>query len=156
MSQTNSTVEERIVEMRFDNKQFESGVKQTMSTLDKLKEKLVFKNDVKGLDNIQNSINRIDLSVAMRGIDAFQQKLSGLQIFGKRIVENLADDFYGAIKKVENGIRGVFQQISTGGANRALNIEQAKFQLEGLHIAWEDIKGDIDYAVSGKYRSEMI
>lgn len=149
MPQTNSTVEERIVEMRFDNKQFESGVKQTMSTLDKLKEKLVFKNDVKGLDNIQNSINRIDLSVAMRGIDAFQQKLSALQIFGKRIVENLADDFYGAIKKVENGIRGVFQQISTGGANRALNIEQAKFQLEGLHIAWEDIKGDIDYAVSG-------
>lgn len=146
---TNSTVEERIVEMRFDNKQFESGVKQTMSTLDKLKEKLVFKNDVKGLDNIQNSINRIDLSVAMRGIDAFQQKLSALQIFGKRIVENLADDFYGAIKKVENGIRGVFQQISTGGAKRALNIEQAKFQLEGLHIAWEDIKGDIDYAVSG-------
>lgn len=149
MQQTNSTVEERIVEMRFDNKQFESGVKQTMSTLDKLKEKLVFKNDVKGLDNIQNSLNRIDLSIAMRGIDAFQQKLSGLQIFGKRIVENLADDFYGAIKKVENGIRGVFQQISTGGANRALNIEQAKFQLEGLHIAWEDIKGDIDYAVSG-------
>lgn len=149
MPQTNSTVEERIVEMRFDNKQFESGVKQTMSTLDKLKEKLVFKNDVQGLDNIQNSINRIDLSVAMRGIDAFQQKLSALQIFGKRIVENLADDFYGAIKKVENGIRGVFQQISTGGANRALNIEQAKFQLEGLHIAWEDIKGDIDYAVSG-------
>lgn len=149
MQQTNSTVEERIVEMRFDNKQFESGVKQTMSTLDKLKEKLVFKNDVKGLDNIQNSINRIDLSIAMRGIDAFQQKLSALQIFGKRIVENLADDFYGAIKKVESGIRGVFQQISTGGANRALNIEQAKFQLEGLHIAWEDIKGDIDYAVSG-------
>lgn len=148
-TQTNSTVEERIVEMRFDNKQFESGVKQTMSTLDKLKEKLVFKNDTKGLDNIQNSINRIDLSVAMRGIDAFQQKLSALQIFGKRIVENLADDFYGAIKKVENGIHGVFQQISTGGAKRALNIEQAKFQLEGLHIAWEDIKGDIDYAVSG-------
>lgn len=150
MSQAvNSTIDERIVEMKFDNKQFESGVKQTMSTLDKLKKKLVFKNDVKGLDNIQNSINRIDLSVAMRGIDAFQQKLSALQIFGKRIVENLADDFYGAIKKVENGIRGVFQQISTGGAKRALNIEQAKFQLEGLHIAWEDIKGDIDYAVSG-------
>lgn len=148
-SQTNSTVEERIVEMRFDNKQFESGVKQTMSTLDKLKEKLVFKNDVKGLDNIQNSLNRIDLSVAMRGIDAFQQKLSALQIFGKRIVENLADDFYGAIKKVEQGIKGVFNQISTGGSRRAQNIEQAKFQLEGLGIAWDDIKGDIDYAVSG-------
>ena len=149
MPQTNSTVEERIVEMRFDNKQFESGVKQTMSTLDKLKEKLTFHNDAKGIEQIQNSVNRLDFSVAMRGLDGFTQRLSALQIFGKRIVENLADDFYGAIKKVENGIRGVFQQISTGGANRALNIEQAKFQLEGLHIAWEDIKGDIDYAVSG-------
>lgn len=149
MPQTNSTVEERIVEMRFDNKQFESGVKQTMSTLDKLKEKLTFHNDAKGIEQIQNSVNRLDFSVAMRGLDGFTQRLSALQIFGKRIVENLADDFYGAIKKVEQGIRGVFQQISTGGANRALNIEQAKFQLEGLHIAWEDIKGDIDYAVSG-------
>lgn len=149
MPQTNSTVEERIVEMRFDNKQFESGVKQTMSTLDKLKEKLTFHNDAKGIEQIQNSVNRLDFSVVMRGLDGFTQKLSALQIFGKRIVENLADDFYGAIKKVEQGIRSVFQQISTGGANRALNIEQAKFQLEGLHIAWEDIKGDIDYAVSG-------
>lgn len=149
MPQTNSTVEERIVEMRFDNKQFESGVKQTMSTLDKLKEKLVFKNDTKGIDNIQNSLNRIDLSVAMRGIDAFQQKLSGLQIFGKRIIENLADDFYGAIKRVESSIQGVFRQINEGGARRALNIEQAKFQLKGLGIAWDDIKDDIDYAVSG-------
>lgn len=150
MSQAvNSTIDERIVEMKFDNKQFESGVKQTMSTLDRLKAALHFDTDTKGIEKIQNTFNNFNLTNAMGAVDAFSQKLSALQIFGKRIVENLADDFYGAIKKVENGIRGVFQQISTGGANRALNIEQAKFQLEGLHIAWEDIKGDIDYAVSG-------
>ena len=150
MSQAvNSTIDERIVEMKFDNKQFESGVKQTMSTLDRLKAALRFNTDTRGIEKIQNTFNNFNLTNAMGAVDAFSQKLSALQIFGKRIVENLADDFYGAIKKVENGIRGVFQQISTGGANRALNIEQAKFQLEGLHIAWEDIKGDIDYAVSG-------
>ena len=150
MSQAvNSTIDERIVEMKFDNKQFESGVKQTMSTLDRLKAALRFNTDTRGIEKIQNTFNNFNLTNAMGAVDAFSQKLSALQIFGKRIVENLADDFYGAIKKVEQGIRGVFQQISTGGANRALNIEQAKFQLEGLHIAWEDIKGDIDYAVSG-------
>lgn len=150
MSQAvNSTIDERIVEMKFDNKQFESGVKQTMSTLDKLKEALHFNTDTKGIEKIQNSFNNFNLQAPMAAVDAFSSKLSALQIFGKRIVENLADDFYGAVMKVKSAITGVFNQISTGGANRALNIEQAKFQLEGLHIAWEDIKGDIDYAVSG-------
>ena len=30
------TVDERVVEMRFDNKQFESGVQTSLSTLEKL------------------------------------------------------------------------------------------------------------------------
>lgn len=150
MSQAvNSTIDERIVEMKFDNKQFESGVKQTMSTLDRLKAALHFDTDTKGIEKIQNTFNNFNLQAPMAAVDAFSQKLSAMQIFGKRIVENLADDFYAAIMKVKSGITAVFNQISTGGANRALNIEQAKFQLEGLHIAWEDIKGDIDYAVSG-------
>ena len=51
MSQAvNSTIDERIVEMKFDNKQFESGVKQTMSTLDRLKAALHFDTDTKGIE----------------------------------------------------------------------------------------------------------
>ena len=37
-----SGIDQRIVEMQFDNKQFESGVKTTISTLDRLKQKLNF------------------------------------------------------------------------------------------------------------------
>ena len=143
------TVEERIVEMRFDNKQFESGVKQTMTTIDRLKESLKFNNATEGVEKIQNSFNRLDFSIATRGLDNFKVRLSGLQVFANRIIENLADSLYGAIQKVNNGLTAVFRQINEGGAARAQNIEQAKFQLEGLGVAWEDIKGDIDYAVSG-------
>ena len=35
-----TTIDEKVVEMRFDNKHFESNVKETMSTLDKFKQKL--------------------------------------------------------------------------------------------------------------------
>ena len=35
-----TTIDERVVEMRFDNRQFEAGVKTSLSTLDKLKEGL--------------------------------------------------------------------------------------------------------------------
>lgn len=150
MSQAvNSTIDERIVEMKFDNKQFESGVKQTMSTLDRLKAALHFDTDTKGIERIQNKVNNFDFSLISRGIDNFQVRLSGLEVFANRIIENIADGVYGAIQKVTHALTGVFRQIDEGGARRAQNIEQAKFQLEGLGIAWDDVKGDIDYAVSG-------
>ena len=42
------TVDERVVEMRFDNKQFESNVQTSLSTLDKLKKSLDMNGATKG------------------------------------------------------------------------------------------------------------
>lgn len=44
------TIDERIVEMRFDNKQFEEGVQTSLSTLDKLKKGLDLDGAAKGLE----------------------------------------------------------------------------------------------------------
>lgn len=46
------TIDQRVVEMRFDNKQFESNVATSMSTLDKLKAKLRLGDSAKSFDNI--------------------------------------------------------------------------------------------------------
>lgn len=143
------TIEERIVEMKFDNKQFESGVKETRKTIEQLNKDLEFRNASQGIQNVQNAFNSLDLSVMLKGFENFKTQLSGIEIFTKRIIENLADSLYSGIQKLNSGLTSVFRQISEGGARRAQNIEQAKFQLEGLGVAWEDIKGDIDYAVSG-------
>ena len=43
-----TTIDERVVEMRFDNRQFEAGVKTSLSTLDKLKEGLDLDGAAKG------------------------------------------------------------------------------------------------------------
>ena len=53
----------------------------------------------------------------------------------------------GAISKVTSKLTGVINQIKVGGANRAQNIAQAKFMLEGLGIEWAKIEGDISYGV---------
>lgn len=55
-------VDERIVEMQFDNKQFESGVSQTLKSLDKLHESLKFEGISKSVSAIQNGINRLDIN----------------------------------------------------------------------------------------------
>ena len=55
-----STVDERIVEMRFDNKDFEKGVAQTIKSLDSLKENLKFddaaKSSLTSLEDKKNSV----------------------------------------------------------------------------------------------------
>ena len=59
---TTKTVDERVVEMRFDNKQFESGVKQSMSTLEKFEDSLNLTGATKGFEELSKSANKIDLS----------------------------------------------------------------------------------------------
>lgn len=57
-----TTIDEKVVSMKFDNKDFESNVKTSMSTLDKLKNALTFKGAEKGLQNVSKAANSIDFS----------------------------------------------------------------------------------------------
>ena len=140
-------VDERIVELKFDNKQFEQETAKTMSTLDKLKEKLSFKNASSGAEQLQKAVANINVNPIIQGIDTIETKMGALSVAGKRIVENLTDWAMSGINKIISKLNGPLNQIITGGKSRAQNIEQAKFQLEGLKVAWEDIQEDINYGV---------
>lgn len=140
-------VDERVVELRFDNKQFEQETAKSMSTLDKLKEKLQFKNAQSGAEQLQKAVANINVNPIVQGIDALETKISALGIAGKRVIENLVDWAMSGVQSIIHKLNAPINQIITGGKTRAQNIEQAKFQLEGLHVAWEDIEGDINYGV---------
>lgn len=56
-----SAVEDRIVSMKFDNRQFEPAARTSMSTLDRLKAALNFSGSGKGLNDLQNAANRFSL-----------------------------------------------------------------------------------------------
>lgn len=57
-----SSIDERVVRMEFDNKQFESCVSTTMSTLEKLKESLRFRDSTAGFDDIQKASSNLNFS----------------------------------------------------------------------------------------------
>lgn len=147
-NQTNSQVEERIVSMRFDNKQFEQGVKTTMNSLKNLETATKFKNSASSIDNLQKSLDSINLNGATVQINNFETRLTALQVFAKRTIEKFTDAFWKKVGEIKHGIDGVFRQIEEGGERRAQNIAQAKFQLEGLGVAWNDIEKDISFAVN--------
>lgn len=71
-------VDERIVEMQFDNRQFERGVSQTISSLDRLTDALRFEGVGDSVRGIQNGINRLDFSPISNGVSALEGTLTSL------------------------------------------------------------------------------
>ena len=68
------TVDERVVEMRFDNQNFEKNVSTTMSTLDKFKKSLNLTGASKGLENINSAANRINMSGLSGAVETVHAK----------------------------------------------------------------------------------
>lgn len=139
-----SSVDERVVEMRFDNKDFEPGAKTTLSTLEKLKQALKFDAETKGLDNLGGAINGLDVSRLTAGVESLQSRFSTLGIVGMRVISNLTDSVMNLASKA---IKFLSSGIIQGGYSRASNIENAKFQIQGLGYEWSQLEKQIDFAV---------
>ena len=75
------TIDERVVSMQFDNKQFETNVRTSMNTLDKLKQSLNLTGAAKGLDSINAAAKSCNLSPLANSIDTVKLKFSAMQVF---------------------------------------------------------------------------
>jgi len=130
------TVDERVVEMRFDNKQFESNVQTTMGTLEKLKSKLNFKGAEEGFESINNAAKTTDLSPLINGIQGVENAFSASGVFIKKTIENITDDIYSAVKNVINSLTAISQysieNISAGFAEYEETIDSVQVMLNSL------------------------
>ena len=86
-----TTIDRKVVEMRFDNKDFENKVKGTLSTLDKLKEKLNLSGASKGLENITNLASKFNLTGMTNAIESVRSGFSALEIMGMTALANLTN-----------------------------------------------------------------
>lgn len=139
-----SSIDERIVKLGFDNGKFEAGVSKSMSTLDKLEEKLKFKHADEGTKNIQRAFDGFDFSVMSRGIESLEKRFSTMGIAGMNVVNKITDSIIGAAKQIESATIG---QIKAGGWSRAMNLANAQFQIEGLGEDWNEMQKAISYGV---------
>ena len=86
-----TTIDERVVSMQFDNKHFEKNVNQSMSTIDKLKQKLNFKDSAKSLETISEAAEQVDVDKLGKSADEVSKKFSALEIVGITVLANLAN-----------------------------------------------------------------
>ena len=86
-----TTIDQRVVEMQFDNRNFESNVSTTMSTLEKLKQRLNFSGASKGLENINAAADKCDMSTLSNAVETVRTKFSALQIMGITALTNITN-----------------------------------------------------------------
>ena len=130
-------VDERIVEMRFDNKQFESNVSQSMSTLQKLKQSLNLKGASQGLNNLNIAAKRVDMSPLGRGVEAVSMKFSAMQIMATTALVNITNQAVNAGKRIVSAltidpVRSGFKEYET--QINAVQTILANTQKEGATI----------------------
>ena len=106
------TIDERVVSMQFDNRQFEKNVSTTMSTLDKLKQKLNLEGASKGLENVNTAAKKIDFSGMVAGIDAVSVKFSHMQMTIQHQIDRIVDSAINAGKRLVKSLS--VDQITAG------------------------------------------
>lgn len=107
-----TTIDERVVEMRFDNKQFESGVSTTMSTLDKLKAALGFKGATKGFEEIGAAANKVDLSGIAKSADTVGLRFNAMYTIADQAFRNITNSAMQAGKNIASAL--TIDPIKTG------------------------------------------
>lgn len=86
-----ASIDERIVQMQFDNAQFESKARTTMSTLDKLRAKLNFTKSTKELSNIADDLNNVNFGNIEKAANIFNKSFSFVGRTINRQLDKIAD-----------------------------------------------------------------
>ncbi len=133
------TIDEKVVEMRFDNKQFEAGTKETLGTLEKLKQALKFQDVGKSFDTLQRSANRVDMNGLGSAVENVKLKFSALEVVAISTLSNIAN------RAVDAGIRLAkslsLDQVSSGFGEYELKMGSIQTIMASTGESLETVNG---------------
>lgn len=146
-------VDEKVVSMKFDNKQFEANVKTSMGTIDKLKSSLNFKGASKSLEDLEKASKKVSFDDIAASVQRLENRFSVFGIAGMRVVEQFTDSVIDSVRRISRAATSFIREgIIQGGKRRAMNLENAHFQLQGLlkdEAAVEAVMKNVNDSVDG-------
>ena len=141
-------VDERVVEMRFNNALFESKVQQTMRSLTALNEKLMFKGAEKGFGKVSDASEKVKFNALLNALDNLSQKFSAVEVIGvtalmhitnqavnagERLVKALSlDPVISGFQEYETQIKAV-QTILANTSSKGTTLDQVNAALDELN-----------------------
>ena len=105
-------IDERVVEMTFDNKRFERNAEQSISTLGKLKQALKLDKAVDSLETVDKTAKKLDFSSLVGAVEMAGEKFSALRVIGVTALANITNSAVNAGKQLVKSLS--VDQISAG------------------------------------------
>lgn len=136
-------VDKRIVEMRFDNAQFEAGVKTSIGTLDKLKSALKLDGASKGLEKVQETASHFTMGGMDAAVETTAQKFDFLYIAGKRAIENLVDVAFNAGEKIIKSI--TIDPVLSGWDKYAQKTQAVQTIMAATAKDFDDVNAQLEF-----------
>lgn len=84
-----TTIDQRVVEMQFNNKNFERNVQTSLSTLDKLKSSLNMNGATKGFEQIDNAAKKVNMTGLGNAVESVRLKFSALEVMAVTALSNI-------------------------------------------------------------------
>ena len=143
-----TTIDERVVEMRFDNKQFESNVQTSLSTLDRLKKSLNLSGAAKGFDEIDNASKKVNMNGLANAVESVRLKFSALEVMAVTALANITNSALNAGKRIVSALTidpiktgfqeyetqiGAVQTILANTQHEGTNLQQVNRALDELN-----------------------
>lgn len=113
-----TTVDERVVEMRFDNKQFEQNIQTSLSSIDKLKRSLNLEGAAKGLETVNDAAQKCNMSPLTNAVETVRVRFSALEVMAITALQNITSSALAAGKNLVSAftvdlIKSGFEEYET-------------------------------------------
>lgn len=108
-------VDERVVEMRFDNAQFEKNVHQTMQSLEQLNDSLRLDGAEKGFEKIGDASAKVDFDEMQGALDNLSGKFSAVEVMGVAALSHITRQ---AVDTGERLVKSLSLDQVTSGWNK--------------------------------------
>lgn len=133
------TVDERIVEMRFDNKQFEQNVQTSLSTLDKLKRSLNLDGAAKGLEDVNSAAKNCNMSGLTSAVETVHAKFSAFEVMAVTALANITNSVINTGKQMLHSL--TIEPISQGFEEYELKMGSIQTIMMSTCASLEEVNG---------------
>lgn len=137
-----SNVDNRVVNMKFNNGDFEKNVSTSLSSIEKLKEGLKFKGVQQSASTINNSLKGVTLNFLSEAVDTVSQRFSAMGTVATTALTNITNSVVNAGKALVNEI--AIEPITQGFSEYELKMGSVQNIMNGAHASLEDVNGVLD------------
>lgn len=137
-------IDQRVVQIEFDNKEFEKNIAVTQKSLDKLSESLDFDDESESFDKLEKNSKKVKFTALQSAVTEVHNKFNLLESAAKRVVENIVDDTWYAAKQVVSSMSSItnfksgwnlYEQITTSVQTLTTAMKEGTSEADKFRIA---------------------